>query len=176
MVDNNAVGFYTTAVGWALRVDVASGLTSVRQLGLGPVRLSAGGFSANPTFYVNAVNSHFEGDVWATAFRSTSDERLKENIETIEDPLQIIQAIRGVRFSFKDRTTRKDLNSHQRRVGVLAQDVQKVLPEAVTAAPDGYLSVSYETLIPVLLQAVKEQQRQIDALQKAVATLKNGQP
>jgi hypothetical protein len=83
-----------------------------------------------------------------------------------------LDAIRGVAFNFKENPARTDLDSHHRRAGVLAQDVQKVLPEAVTSGPDGYLSVDYNALIPVLIEAVKEQQKQIDILQEELESLK----
>jgi hypothetical protein len=57
---------------------------------------------------------------------------------------------------------------------VLAQDVQKVLPEAVSAGPDGSLAVSYDALIPVLLEAVKAQQQQIDQLRGELNALQGG--
>jgi hypothetical protein len=104
----------------------------------------------------------------------TSDERLKENLETIEDPLEKIQAIRGVTFNFREDAKRSNLNPEQRRLGVIAQNVQQVLPEAVSAAPDGYLAVNYDGLVPVLIEAVKAQQRQIQSLQEEVAALKAG--
>lgn len=80
-----------------------------------------------------------------------SDERLKENIKPVEDALAKVQGIKGVYFNMKD-------NPGQTQVGVIAQDVQKVLPEAVSIIDkeDGYLGVSYPSLIPVLIEAVKE--------------------
>lgn len=180
MLDSSNVGFYTAAgAGWAFTVNLDSGDSSALALNLGPARLSGNEFKFGgidlKSFHVGGVDdSYFEGDVWATAFHNNSDERLKENIETIEDPLRTLQAIRGVRYNFKDNTARKDLNSHQRRIGVVAQEVQKVLPEAVTAAPDGFLSVDYNALVPVLLQGMKEQQKQIDALKEEVAAIKTG--
>src|SRR5207248_1972196 len=170
MLNNDSVGFYTKGAGWAFTVDVNTGVSSATTLAasevdasevhLGPARLTGddstvGGIRLKSFFVSGVDNSYFEGDVWATRFQNSSDQRLKENIETIEEPLEKIQAIRGVRFNFKDNTPRKSLNSHERRIDDLAQEVQKVLPEAVTAAPDGYLSVDYNALVPVLLQAVK---------------------
>ncbi len=178
MLDNNIVGFYTVAgAGWALRVDNITGDTTVLGLNIGPAHLSAYegtlfGERFNSFFVSNVDNSYFEGDVWANGIKLTSDERLKENIETIDDPLSKIRAIRGVRFNFKAGAPRSHLDPHRRRAGVLAQEVQQVLPEVVTAAPDGYLAVDYEGLVPVLIEAVKEQQRQIEALKAEMASLK----
>ena len=188
MLDDNRVGFYSPFVGWALTMDVNSGNTGVSSLSLGgsapltlgPARLSGDFFFFGPgitlkSFYVSDVdNSYFEGDIWANAFKLNSDERLKENIAPIEDPLEKLQAIRGVSFNFKETAARGHLNPQERRAGVLAQDVQRVLPEAVSTAPDGYLAVNYDGLIPVLIEAVKQQQRQIEALESEVTALKAG--
>ena len=56
----------------------------------------------------------------------------------LEDPLRKVEVIRGVSLNFKENPAHQELDPHQRRIGVLAQDVQKVLPEAVTAGPDGF--------------------------------------
>jgi hypothetical protein len=177
MLDNDNVGFYTAAgAGWAFRVNVNDGYTWALGLQLGPVRMSGsdGGPLFGPGLYFSGVQSVFltEAAIYARAFTVSSDERLKENIETIEDPLGKLRAIRGVRYNFAKNESRKILNPEGRQLGVLAQDVQKVLPEAVSPAPDGYLSVNYNALIPVLLQAVKEQQTQIEILQAEVAALR----
>jgi hypothetical protein len=180
MLDNNTVGFYTAlGAGWALTVDGLTGISSALALNvggdfrLGSAILYTTTFFGEQYLWVNGINdTYFFSDVWATAFHTTSDERLKENIETIENPLHTLDAIRGVAFNFKENPARTDLDSHHRRAGVLAQDVQKVLPEAVTSGPDGYLSVDYNALIPVLIEAVKEQQKQIDILQEELESLK----
>jgi hypothetical protein len=149
-------------------------------LTLGPARLSGSSSFFGPrlifrSFYVSGVdNSYFDGDVWANGVRLTSDARLKENLATIDDPLSKIQSMRGVSFNFKENSARPHLNSHERRLGVLAQEVQQAVPEAVSAAPDGYLAVHYEALVPVLIEAVKAQQRQIDSLRGEIDSLKAG--
>jgi hypothetical protein len=188
MLDNNYVGFYSPAgPGWALTVDVNTGNTAVASLSvgdlqpitLGPARLAGSLSFFGPglifrSFYVSDVdNSYFEGDVWGNAFTLNSDQRLKENIQPIQAPMEKLQAIRGVSFNFKENAERAHLNPHERRTGVLAQEVKEVLPEAVSTAPDGYLAVNYDGLIPLLIEAVKQQQRQIEALQTEINALKS---
>jgi hypothetical protein len=98
------------------------------------------------------------GVMYANTFTSTSDERKKENIETVENASEILNELRGVKFNWKD--------SGKPSVGVIAQEVEKVLPEAVETDADGMKSVSYDMLIGVLIETVKEQQRRIDALEE----------
>jgi hypothetical protein len=95
-----------------------------------------------------------------TAYYS-SDERLKENITTIEDALDKVNAIRGVEFDWKADHIKKRggedgyfVRKHD--VGILAQDVKKVCPEVVAEKEDGTLGVKYEKLIGLLVKAINE--------------------
>ena len=101
----------------------------------------------------------------ATAWAAQSDIRLKNIIEPITDGIQKILAINPVIYRFKtdDPTVR--------RSGIIAQDVQKVLPEAVSLEDNGYLDVRYTDLIPLTIQAIKEQQAQIEELKARLAKL-----
>lgn len=94
-----------------------------------------------------------QGDV--TAF---SDQRLKTNVKTIENPLQKIAALRGVTFE------RNDIQQDRRYIGLVAQDVQKVVPEAVFESGE-YLTVAYGNLVGLLVESVKALQEQIEQLQ-----------
>jgi hypothetical protein len=95
-----------------------------------------------------------------TAFYS-SDIRLKENVKVLEGALDKINAIRGVSFDW----TQAYIDTHggedgffirKHEVGVIAQEVELVLPEIVADRPDGYKGVQYEKLVPLLIEAVKE--------------------
>ena len=92
-----------------------------------------------------------------------SDERWKDNIQTIENPLEKVQQLRGVTYEWKD--------SGDRTYGLIAQEVEKVLPELVNTDEDGYKGVGYQNMVSVLIEAVKEQQTQIDALKAKVDEL-----
>ena len=114
----------------------------------------------------------FEGIVAATndviAFQS-SDKRLKTNIQKIDKPLEKILKLNGVSFEWKRDIDEKVEN--KTNIGVIAQEVEKVLPEIVKKRDDGYLAVKYEQLVPVLIEGIKEQQEQIDELKKKLEEL-----
>jgi len=98
---------------------------------------------------------------------STSDCRLKENITPIEHAVDKVERITGVSFDWKELTEEEKINIHGNEghdVGVIAQEIEKVLPDAVTTRDSGYKAVNYEKIIPLLIEAIKDQQKQIDEL------------
>jgi hypothetical protein len=113
------------------------------------------------------------GTVAGGKLAGKSDGRLKRRVTRIEHPLDIIQKMRGV-FYYWDKTKldTKDMPD-SREVGVIAQEVQAVLPEVIEETFDGYLAVDYGKLSAVLIEAVKEQQTQIGQLQQEVESMKN---
>ena len=88
-----------------------------------------------------------------------SDERLKDNIQPLGSTLNKLHQIEAKTYSFK-----KD-EEHTPKIGVLAQEVQAVFPELVTEGADGILSVNYQGLVPVLINAINEQDAKIAALE-----------
>lgn len=110
------------------------------------------------------------GDV--IAFYS-SDRRLKDNIVDIKNPIDKIKQLRGVEFDWNDkapdwtRHPKFGLTNGTHDVGVIAQEVQKVLPEAVKQRDEGgYLAVDYKRIIPLLIEGMKEQHSRIEELEK----------
>ena len=101
------------------------------------------------------------GDV--TAY---SDERLKENIELIPNALDKVEELRGVTF------TRKSDGSES--TGLIAQDLQAVLPQAVDEDSTGMLSVAYGNVVGLLVEAIKEQNSKMAEMQKEIEELRNG--
>jgi len=101
-------------------------------------------------------------------FYTPSDQRLKTNIETISSVLRAIDQIRGVRFEYKDQKK----YATGPKIGVIAQELQKVYPEMVSKGTDGFLKVDYTQLTGVLIQAIKEQQLQIKHQQQEINSLK----
>lgn len=85
--------------------------------------------------------------VYATQFTSTSDETKKKNIRKIEDPLEIVDGLDGVRFDW--------IKNDKPSLGLIAQNVEKVLPELVEISNDGTKSVSYGNIVGVLVEAIK---------------------
>ena len=99
----------------------------------------------------------FQGRVTARDFLSLSDQRLKTDIHLISNPQAILSSIRGVRFQWKD--------SKKQDIGLLAQDVQTYLPEAVDGSLEEGLRVSYDKIIPVLVESIKQLQQRVDDLE-----------
>jgi hypothetical protein len=114
--------------------------------------------STIPLYVTGAIRA--TGDVFAF---STSDERLKENVFTISGSLDKVMSIGGYEFDWKTIPgIQEDNVGHD--VGVIAQEIQKVLPELVTTRDNGYLAVKYEKIVALLIEAIKEQQKQIDEI------------
>jgi hypothetical protein len=124
----------TDAVHFPVFVDAATGDENIR---------TDTGFTYNPS----------SGILASTDFNSTSDALLKENINTIENALALINSLNGYTFDWKDR----DRSS----IGVTAQDVEKILPQLVTEI-NNHKTVNYNGLIGVLIEAVKELNKKID--------------
>ncbi len=109
------------------------------------------------------------GDIGADAFYYRSDESVKENIQPISHALEKIIALRGVKFNFKFDKTKTET------IGLIAQEVEKVLPEIVSESEESGLKfVDYAKVGPVLIEAVKEQQKQIEILKTQLAELQKG--
>jgi len=100
------------------------------------------------------------GTLSVTILSSTSDANLKENINTIDNALDIINGIDGVRFNWKDNKLPS--------AGLVAQQVAQFMPELITSDNKNNLSLNYNGIIGVLVEAIKAQQKQIDELNRKV--------
>jgi len=100
------------------------------------------------------------GDI--TAFY-TSDQRLKDNITPIPDALEKVISISGNTFDWNNESGKEGSD-----IGVVAQEILEVLPQAVTSRENGYLAVRYEKLVPLLIEAIKDLKTEIDDLKKSI--------
>jgi len=128
------------------------------------------------SFGVGTAASNTTGEIRATneitAYYS-SDESLKENIVIIEDALGKLKQIRGVMYDWKDshiqsRGGLDDYFVRKHDTGVIAQDVEKVLPEVVAKRPDGTKAVRYEKLAGIIIQAINELSEQVSELKDKI--------
>ena len=134
----------------------------------GPVSASAiNTLGVSVSGNITAVSGSFSGPISAsvinasgdiTAFFS-SDERLKDNITPIGSAIDKLNTIGGYEFDWNNSS---EHSGHD--VGVIAQEIEKVLPEVVVTRGNGYKAVRYEKIVALLIQAIKEQQSQIDDL------------
>ena len=170
-----------TAIGGLAKTDsniiVGNGSTWVAESGA-TARTSLGVGTGNDvqfdSFGVGTAASGTTGEIRATndvtAFYS-SDVALKENIVNIPNPLEAIQKLNGVLFDWKksyidQRGGEDGYFVRKRDVGVIAQEVEKVLPEAVGQRPDGIKAVKYDRLTCLLIEAVKQLQDKVESLTK----------
>ena len=106
----------------------------------------------------------YPDDVAAAA----SDKRYKKNIENLDKSLDKILQLNGVRFDWKDEQYMNGKTS----IGLIAQDTEKIIPEVVFTDTDGFKSIDYGKLVAPLIEAIKEQQAQINDLKNEVKLLK----
>ena len=118
---------------------------------------------ANRSFTVEgAINSYED----ITAFYS--DERLKTRDGIIENPIEKVKSLTGFYFRGNEQAGKLGYDTEKRQVGLSAQEVEKVLPEVIKPAPvdNKYKTLDYAKVVPLLVEAIKEQQEQIENLQK----------
>ena len=107
-----------------------------------------------------------------TAYYS-SDERLKQNIKTIESALYKLRKVRGVMFDWKDevienRGGEDDYFVRKHDTGVIAQEIEQILPEVVAIRTDGYKAVRYEKLAGLIIQAINELADEVEELKDKI--------
>jgi|WetSurSiteA1Bulk_404760.scaffolds.fasta_scaffold00080_2 hypothetical protein len=154
----------------------------------GTVRMASGGYSilfSGSSYYPNlgsislGTSSYYWYQLYATTAFFTnqpvimSDEKFKTNVSDLSLMKDKLRLLRPVSYNLKSDA--KEINTDPSIVsfqyGFVAQELQKVFPEMVSQREDGVLGIRYTELIPVLVQAIKEQQEEIDALGKRIAEL-----
>lgn len=130
----------------------------------------------NPFFGGNASLGDLivNGSIYATGnitafYGSSSDSRLKENVRTIENALDKVKQLSGVMYDWTDNYLERfhPVGSMPKAdTGLIAQDVQQVMPEIVTTDGEGYLGVRYEKLAGLIIEAIKDLSAEIDEIKK----------
>ena len=107
------------------------------------------------------------GIVTATDFASTSDQRLKDVLGTIDGPVDKLNSLRGVEFTWNDIAKNLGVSDDQVtvQVGVLAHEVEGVYKSLVHNHEDGYQRVNYDKLVPILIEAIKELNARVKVLE-----------
>lgn len=134
---------------------------------------NAGNFTQAGRFQISGAYALYaNGSIWANGTTYASDERFKQHITSIPSPLEKLMQINGVEYEMNATAFPKNNFQKGRQIGLLAQNVEKVIPEAVNEL-DGYKGVDYARLVPLLIEGMKEQQKQIEELKKEVRKLRN---
>ena len=110
----------------------------------------------------------FTGNI--TAYYS-SDINLKDNIRPIESALFKVQQINGVTFDWNEKSS-KIQQDKGHDVGLIAQEVERVLPEVVELRPDGIMAIQYEKVVPLLVESIKELSKTIEKQSRDIKRLK----
>jgi hypothetical protein len=110
--------------------------------------------TSSSKFYFNPSS----GTLNATDFNSLSDANRKKDVETLQSPIDIVNQLRGVSFKWKD--------TDQSAIGVIAQEIEKIIPEVVVTSENGDKSVAYGNIVAFLIEAIKEQQREIEMIKQ----------
>ena len=97
---------------------------------------------------------------------STSDIRLKDNIKTIDKALDKVNSIQGIEFDWIEKEEIHGNSGHD--IGVIAQEIEKILPDVVTTRDNGYKAVKYEKIVPLLIEAIKDLSKQVDGLKRLI--------
>ena len=185
------VGIGNTASTASVKLEVTGNTLLKNSNGVGDLYLGNYATANHFRFHTNNANTYFDmncGDIYWRQGSSTryqffpstanmtvqgtitqnSDARIKENVVEISDCISKVQAMRGVYYN------RTDFNTEVTKVGVIAQEVEAVLPELVLESPEtGLKSVAYSELTSVLINAIKEQQEIIEDLKTRITKLEN---
>lgn len=154
-----------------------SGAIKINPGSAGSTYIDNSGYSGKAAIYGMSnvgISTNSCYDVRSAFFSTTSDERLKENIKDITNSLDLILRLKGKRYDYKTDTKDKTLNSLKKnQAGYLAQEVVKIIPEAVLYddSTDIY-AIDYTKIIPFITEAIKEQQGVIENLQAEIQQLK----
>jgi hypothetical protein len=127
---------------------------------------NAGAFTQAGRFQIGGgYGLYVNGSIWANGTTYASDERFKQNITAIQSPLQKLLQINGVEYEMKVDEFSKNNFLPGRQMGLLAQNVEKTVPEAVNEK-DGYKGVDYARLVPLLIEAIKELKKEVEELKE----------
>jgi hypothetical protein len=175
---NSATGNYSFAAGrrakafhqgafvWADSTDADFSSTANDQF----IIRAAGGVGIGTT--APSYKLHVNGNIHATGSITSSDQRYKQNIRTLNDALARIRRLRGVSYEWNRAAYPEMQFASGTQLGFIAQEVEPVLPEIVHKSSTGMYSLNYPALVPVLVEAVKEQQQQVEKVQAENEALK----
>lgn len=144
--------------GWSNFTDIQMVLSANGSLGIGTI---------NPSGKLDVM-----GDIYQNGSLIHSDKRFKKNIQPIKNALEVIKKLNGVSYDMRTKEFESRSFSENRQIGLIAQDIEKVVPSLVSTKTDGYKAVNYDGVIPILIEGIKEQQETIEQQQSQIDELK----
>lgn len=150
--DEDGNQIYSRSIGWST-IDIPNNISDLNDITLStPQDGDLLVYSDQANSFINVVGSSY--------LNTSSDLRLKTELQEISESISKIKKLTPKYFTWNELSK----NEGVKDIGVIAQNVQEVLPEAVQEGPDGYLTVSYHKIIPLLIQAFQDQQKEIELL------------
>ena len=119
-----------------------------------------------------AATLHVAGNIVASNSAVTSDRRFKKDISAVSNALEAVKALRGVSYEFRKDEFPEEHFDAEAHIGFIAQEVREILPQAVFERTDGYLTVDYGSITPVLAEAVEELAAKVERLEAENAALR----
>ena len=155
---------FKTQVGGQVKAEPTSNAASVQMA-----------FSSPALIETTPINSKklFENNT-AVCLAPCSDENAKKNVEPIQDGLDKVLQLNGVRFDWREDVVPLKAENDSRQIGLIAQEVEKIVPEVVVdeiVEGQTLKSIRYENLVALLIEGMKEQQEQINSLKQTVEEL-----
>ncbi|MEL6123483.1 MAG: tail fiber domain-containing protein [Bacteroidota bacterium] len=132
-------------------------------------RMIIGGGTFTNGAIASNVKLEVKGDILAVQIHSSSDRRFKKNISPVEGALRKVMGLEGVNYDFRTDEFANRNFPEERQLGFIAQDIEEFLPEVVRTNGDGYKAVDYSKVTALLVEAMKEQQQQIETLKGQLA-------
>jgi trimeric autotransporter adhesin len=111
------------------------------------------------------------GDIYQNGMLIHSDRRLKSNIQPIGNAIATIQELRGVSYELKSSVTSGNKTTSENMLGLIAQEVEAILPQLVGERPDGYKAVNYIGIVPLLIEGIKVQQKELTTQKEQISNL-----
>ncbi len=131
------------------------------------------GVTAPSVKFQVAGDATISGKFNSNGIQESSDVRFKKNITPLSDALSNVMKLEGVSYNWKQGEFPERNFGDQTEIGVIAQEIEKIYPELVNTDKDGYKSVQYSHIVPVLIEAIKEQQQLISQLETTVSATNN---
>lgn len=147
--NDNVIGAFGSSNDWELFHD---GTNNYSDLNVGNLYIRD---NTTTRFTFERTTGNFTATGNVTGY---SDETLKDNVETISDALDKVAQLRGVEYD------RNDIEGNPHQIGVIAQEVEKIIPEVVTTHEDGIKSVAYGNLVGLLIEAIKDLKEEVTEL------------
>ena len=166
-----------------IMIDIGDGLGGGVHVDFGNTNIGDGFMGVNVSSYgdmvdINAISTNINGELnvsgnlYAGGTLLSSDRRFKKDIITVNNALDKVLQLRGVYYYWRQKDFPNKNFDDKKELGLIAQEVESIIPEVVGESVDGYKAVEYQKLVALLIEAIKEQQAIIDGQKTEMADMR----